>query len=70
LGSADLSIAELTALQPGDVVRLDASIKQDLSVRVGTKTRFHGRAGIVGKRLAVQIVSINPPAAGPEQYMR
>ena len=58
LGTAELTVAELTDLRPGDVVRLDASVRQDLPVRVGSKVRFRGRVGTVGNRLAVQIVSV------------
>jgi flagellar motor switch protein FliM len=61
LGAAELTVAELTGLRPGDVVRLEAPVRQDLSVKIGSQVRFHGRAGTIGNRLAVQIVDINPP---------
>ena len=64
LGTAELTVAELTGLRPGDVVRLDASVKQNLSVRVGSKVRFCGRVGTVGNRLAVQIASVAAGAVG------
>ncbi|MBI3762807.1 MAG: FliM/FliN family flagellar motor switch protein [Chloroflexi bacterium] len=64
LGSAELTIDEITGLRPGDVVRLDAPIKQDLPVRVGSQVRFRGRIGTIGNRLAVQIASVALAGAG------
>lgn len=64
LGTAELTFAELTGLRPGDVIRLDASVRQDLPVRVGDRTQFRGRVGTVGNRLAVQIASVLRSGAG------
>jgi flagellar motor switch protein FliM len=55
LGSAELTIAELTNLRPGDVVQLDKLAKQELTVWVKDREYFYARAGTAGKRLALQI---------------
>jgi flagellar motor switch protein FliM len=66
LGNAQLSMRELTSLQPGDVIRLDRSTTQELPVQVAGKTRFMARVGRSGTHLAAQITRIirqNPPDA-------
>lgn len=55
LGDAELTMSELIGLRPGDVIRLDTSLRQKLTVRVGDRARFRGHVGTVGNRLAVQI---------------
>ena len=55
LGSAELTIAELTNLRAGDVVQLDTLAKQDLTVWVKDREYFCARAGTSGKRLALQV---------------
>jgi flagellar motor switch protein FliM len=58
LGHAELTMGELMGLRPGDVIQLDTQAKQELLIRVGDRTRFRGKVGMVGKRLAVQIASV------------
>jgi flagellar motor switch protein FliM len=60
LGSAELTIGDLANLGPGDVIRLDSAINQDLEVKISGRTRFRARPGKQGKRMAVQIVSVEP----------
>ncbi|MBN1267484.1 MAG: FliM/FliN family flagellar motor switch protein [Anaerolineales bacterium] len=60
LGTADLTIGELANLGTGDVIRLDRRIDQDLEVNISGRTRFRARAGKQGRRMAVQIVSVEP----------
>ncbi len=55
LGSTELTISELTSLRAGDVVQLDTPAKEALTVWVKDREYFHARAGISGKRLAVQV---------------
>lgn len=57
LGGADLTVSELLGLNPGDVIRLDTLVRDDLTVCVDEREQFRGRVGTVGKRLAVQIQS-------------
>jgi len=60
LGSAELTIGDLSNLSPGDVIRLDSRVDQDLEVRISGRARFRARAGKQGRRMAVQIVSVEP----------
>lgn len=55
LGGTVLNVAELMALMPGDVIPLDRSPGDDVSVRVGELDTFLAQPGTRGRRLAVQI---------------
>ena len=64
-----LSLRELSALVPGQV--LSTGIPRDavLSVRVGDRERFRGAAGRVGRRLAVRLLdSIASPVPMQEEF--
>lgn len=58
LGNADVSFSDLMHLQPGDVIRLDQHVGQDLPVVVAGRTRFMSRVGKSGSRLAAQITRV------------
>lgn len=58
LGGATLLMQELLQLQVGDVIPLDSSIEKELDVRIGTKTKFKAKPGLVGNKMAIQITSI------------
>ncbi|MEW8976804.1 MAG: flagellar motor switch protein FliM [Symbiobacterium sp.] len=55
LGTARIRLGEFLALEVGDIIRLDTRVGAELPVFVGTKLAFHGRPGVVGSRMAVQI---------------
>ena len=55
LGRANVSLRDVMNLQEGDVLRLDASVKDDVVVYVGTRPKFLARPGLIGTRRAVQI---------------
>jgi flagellar motor switch protein FliM len=65
LGHAELTVAELIGLRPGDVIPLDTPLRQDLAVRVGDQVRFRAQAGTVGSRMAIQISTVQPAPAAP-----
>lgn len=58
LGTAAVSLAELTRLQPGHIIRLDSYPGQFLRVAVGGLERFNALPGVVDNRLAVQITQV------------
>ena len=58
LGHTILSLADVYALQPGDVIKLDELKDSDISVRVGNQVRFMARPGTVDGRLAVELTNI------------
>lgn len=53
-----LTARQLTQLQPGDVLPLSPDQSNDVKVRLARVTRFTGRLGSAGDRLAVQLTSI------------
>ncbi|MCM0081067.1 flagellar motor switch protein FliM [Geomonas sp. Red32] len=55
MGGATITLAELLDLSPGDTIMLDASDKDELTVKVGGTKKFMGIAGVSGGNKAVQI---------------
>lgn len=58
LGGTSVTVGEFLDLEPGDVVELDSGRAGLLKVKVGTRVKFHAKPGRVGKRLAVELVSV------------
>jgi flagellar motor switch protein FliM len=57
IGSIQIPIKDVLALQIGDVVRLgDVRVGDPYILNIGNKKKYLCRPGIVGKRLAVQII--------------
>ena len=63
LGSATVPLPSVLALEAGDLIRLGDCGRppHELDLRVGGKLKFRCRPGVVGNRLAVQVVK---PAGG------
>ncbi len=57
LGAAEVSLAQLTRLAPGDLVLLDQPTAEALTATVGGVAKFRVRPGLSGLRQAVQIES-------------
>lgn len=58
LGQAILLVRELLSLRPGDVIRLDTPVDGEVQVTVGSKTRFTGRPGLRGSKVAVGVTNV------------
>lgn len=58
LGTAEVTTRELLDLQAGDVLRLESSVNRPLDVMVTGQTKFRGRPGLVGNRLAIRISEV------------
>lgn len=58
LGCSSISVGEFLSLNVGDVIRLDRGTESDLTIRVGSRSKFKGRPGLVKGRVAVQITEI------------
>jgi flagellar motor switch protein FliM len=53
----NLTVREVLALTTGDVVRLpDVRTNDPMMLNVGSKPKFLCKPGVVGKKLAVQII--------------
>ncbi|MEN6370660.1 MAG: FliM/FliN family flagellar motor switch protein [Armatimonadota bacterium] len=55
LGKAKVSMQDIIGIDVGDVIRLDKSVDELLDVKVQGETKFCGRPGLIGTKLAVQI---------------
>ncbi|NLO97199.1 MAG: flagellar motor switch protein FliM [Peptococcaceae bacterium] len=58
IGSAQITVQELTNLEYGDVIPLDQPIKEPLDVYVGDFPKFKGIPGLSGSRMAVKITDV------------
>ncbi|MEN2998229.1 MAG: flagellar motor switch protein FliM [Brevinematia bacterium] len=58
IGSTTLKFRDIRKLKPGDVIRLDQSMRDNMIMKVENKEKFYCRPGKVGKKVAVQITGI------------
>ena len=58
LGKANVTVGEMLDLQVGDVITLEKSTKEPISVYVKNKLKFMGSPGLVKNKLAVQVTEI------------
>lgn len=58
IGQLTLSVKEVVALKPGDVIRLqNTRITDPMVLKIGNRPKFHCRPGVVGKKVAVQVTN-------------
>ena len=58
LGKGEISIEDFLHLQLGDVISLNTSIEEPLTIRIGDKPKFTAQPGKLRNRMAVQILEI------------
>ncbi|MBI3037803.1 flagellar motor switch protein FliM [bacterium] len=58
LGTASITLRDIINLQIGDILVTDRLIKEDLDIRIGSRIKFKGRPGIVGKKMAISISQV------------
>lgn len=58
LGKSQITIEDFLHLQLGDVISLDTSIEEPLTIRIGEKPKFTAQPGKLRNRMAVQILEI------------
>jgi flagellar motor switch protein FliM len=58
LGHSTVSIRELVNIKPGDVLKIDKNVSQDVEVIIGDKMKFHGKPGLSGNQVAVKLTHI------------
>lgn len=56
LGSTDISLQDFIELKEGDVIKLDCSVDDDLTVCINGEKKFKGRPGTSKNQLAIKIV--------------
>lgn len=57
LGTTQLMFHELINLKGGDVIKLDNKITDAVCLEIGGKTKYLGKPGIIGKKMAFQVTS-------------
>ena len=64
IGKIDIRVRDVLALRVGDYIKLDRSkITDSYLMKIGDKEKFECRPGVVGQRVAVQVVKVK---SGPE----
>ena len=58
LGHTVLSLADVYALQSGDVIKLDELKNSEIDVRVGNQVRFKARPGTLNGHMAVELTKV------------
>ena len=58
LGHTILSLADVHALEAGDVIKLDETKDSEVAIRVGNQVRFMARPGTVEGRLAAELTQV------------
>lgn len=58
LGTVEISLGEICRLQKGDYIRLDKNKDGLLELQIAGLTKFYVQPGLLGRRLAVKIVSV------------
>ncbi|MBQ4402105.1 MAG: FliM/FliN family flagellar motor switch protein, partial [Synergistaceae bacterium] len=58
LGHTVLSLGDVYALQPGDVIKLDELKDSQIDVRVGNQVRFKARPGTLNGHMAVELTKV------------
>ncbi len=66
LGRARVSMSDVAGLGIGDVIMLDRSASDPLTVTVQEKKKFNGRPGLVGNKMAIQITESLTEAVPPQ----
>ncbi len=54
-GNGKISVKELMELEKGDVIKLNTKLSDEQIVKIGNKTIFTGRAGVLNKHKAIKI---------------
>lgn len=58
LGNSVISVNDFITLQPGDIIRLDRKMEEELDVYVGNIRKFTALPGAAGKDYAVRVTSV------------
>ncbi len=58
LGKTSISVQDLLALAPGDVLPLERRHSEDLAIVIGSKEKYYCKPGLSGQRLAVQVTQV------------
>jgi len=67
LGRLSMTLAEVSALAPGDTLRLDVAVNANVNLHIGEQVLFRGQPTTAGSQLAIQVVErLEVPAQSEE----
>jgi flagellar motor switch protein FliM len=58
LGDSSISVNDFAMLQPGDIIRLDRKVDDELDIYVGNIRKFTALPGSSGDKYAVRVTSV------------
>lgn len=58
LGKSNISVMDFATLQPGDIIKLDRKVEDELDVYVGDIRKFTALPGSTGDKYAVRVTSV------------
>ena len=58
LGKSQMSVSDFVNLMPGDIIRMDTEVDQELDVYVGNMRKFTALPGSSGQNYAVRVTSV------------
>jgi flagellar motor switch protein FliM len=58
MGQTQITVKDLLELSVGDVIPLERNFRDDLEVRIGQRTKFLGKPGVYGNKMAIQITRV------------
>ena len=58
LGKSSISVMDFATLQPGDIIKLDREVEDELDVYVGDIRKFTALPGSTGDKYAVRVTSV------------
>jgi flagellar motor switch protein FliM len=58
LGNSAISVNDFAMLQPGDIIRLDRKVEDELDIFVGNIKKFTALPGSSGDKYAVRVTSV------------
>ena len=58
LGHSSINVSDFMSIQPGDIIRLDTKVDDELDVYVGDMKKFTALPGSSGKKYAVRLTSV------------
>ena len=58
LGKSLISVSDFAGLMPGDIIRVDTNVDQELDIYVGNIRKFTALPGSSGKNYAVRVTSV------------
>ncbi|MCR4892311.1 MAG: flagellar motor switch protein FliM [Lachnospiraceae bacterium] len=58
LGNSVISVSDFVNLQPGDIIRLDSTVSEELNIYVGNIRKFTALPGATRNKYAVRITSV------------